>query len=255
VPLSRPAAGTGSGVPIAGSSALSFGAILSRFALAGLAAGAVSAVWSLLVTERALEPALAVEEARGGAHHEGPVSRPVQVLGGALGTLVAAVVLALVAAVVFALVRHRLPARTDFGRALVVGGIGFGVLALLPAVAVPANPPAVGDPATIGARTAVYFGVLAGGAVIALLVAAVVSLLRSRGAGAVGATIGGVVVGSLLVAALLLLRPAPDPVPADMPADVVWNFRLASLGQLAVLWTALALTAGALLDRRTRTRA
>jgi hypothetical protein len=40
-----------------------------------------------------------------------------------------------------------------------------------------------------------------------------------------------------------------------MPADVVWNFRLASLGQLAVLWTALALTAGALLDRRTRTRA
>ena len=254
MPLSRSAAGTD--LPVPRSAGLSFGGVLSRFALAGLAAGVMSAAWSLLVTERAIAPALAIEEARGGGHDEGPVSRPVQLLGGALGSVVAAVVLSLLAAVVFSLVRHRLPARTDFGRALVVGAIGFGVLALLPAVAIPANPPAVGDPATIGERTALYVGVLAGGAVVALLVAAAVSVLRSRGAGAVGATIGGVVVGVVLVGALLVLLPSsPDAIPADVPADVVWDFRLASLGQLTVLWLTLALVAGALLDRRTRTRA
>lgn len=230
----------------------SFATIAARFAMAGLAAGAVSAAWSLLVTERAIAPALAIETARGGAPGTVPVSRPVQLLGGALGTIVAALVLALLAAVVFAAVRHRLPARTEFGRVLEVGAIGFGVLALLPAIAVPANPPAVGDPATIGARTALYGGVLAAGAVIALLMATAVSALRGRGHDPVLPAVGGVVTGAVLVAALLVLLPSsPDTVPGDVPADVVWDFRLASLGQLAVLWTTLALTAGALLERRT----
>ncbi len=42
---------------------LSFGTLLSRFAAAGALAGALSAVWLLLVTERTIEPALAIEEA------------------------------------------------------------------------------------------------------------------------------------------------------------------------------------------------
>ena len=45
---------------------------------------------------------------------------------------------------------------------------------------------------------------------------------------------------------------APDTIAADVPAAVVWNFRLASLGQLAVLWAGLGLVSGWLLDRLVR---
>ncbi len=111
-------------------------------------AGALSGTWSLLITERAIEPALAIEEARsatGGGDAEEMFSRTTQVLGGLLGAVLAGLVLSLV----FAGIRHRLPARTDFGRMVLLGAIGFAVLGLLPALKIPANPPAVGEPGTV----------------------------------------------------------------------------------------------------------
>ena len=127
-----------------------FAQLLNHLTLAGLVAGVVAGLYSLLVTERAIEPALVLEEARaaaGHAHGEGELfSRGEQLFGGFLGTVLAGVVLAVVFAVVYGAVRHRLPGRTDFARVVLLAAFGFGVLALLPALKIPANPPAVGDP-------------------------------------------------------------------------------------------------------------
>ncbi|MFY1632079.1 CbtA family protein [Solwaraspora sp. WMMB335] len=49
-------------------------------------------------------------------------------------------------------------------------------------------------------------------------------------------------------ALLLAFWPATGvAVPADVPASLLWEFRLASLGQLAVLWTVLGVVLGLLL--------
>ncbi len=119
--------------------------------------------------------------AGGHEHGEELVSRGTQLVGGFLGTVVAAVVFSVVVAAVYAGVRHRLPGRTDVGRVAVLAAIGFGVFALLPALKMPANPPAVGDPDTVGTRTAIYIAVLGAGVVTALLVSALVGTLRARG--------------------------------------------------------------------------
>ncbi|MGY1642706.1 CbtA family protein [Geodermatophilus sp. SYSU D00703] len=233
-----------------------FGQLFSRLVLAGLLAGALAGVFSLLVTERAIAPALALEEARaaagGGGHEHGEelFSRGEQLVGGFLGTVLAGIVLAVVFAAVYGAVRHRLPGRTDFARVTLLAAIGFGVLALLPALKIPANPPAVGDPETVGTRTAIYGGVLLCGVVAVMLVCALVSALRSRGAGYPATVTAAVVATAVLLALLVVLVPGnPDTVAADVPAAVVWDYRLASLGQLAVLWTALGLAGGWLLDR------
>ncbi|MCO7222500.1 CbtA family protein [Klenkia sp. PcliD-1-E] len=234
-----------------------FAPVLGRFALAGVAAGAASGLWALAVTERAIAPALAVEEARGDGHEHGEelVSRGTQLVGGFLGTVVAAVVFSVVVAAVYAGVRHRLPGRTDVGRVAVLTAIGFGVFALLPAVKIPANPPAVGDPDTVGTRTAIYIAVLGAGVVTALLVSALVGTLRARGLHPSAVAAAAVLAGLALVVATVLLVPDnPDGIAADVPAAVVWDFRLASLGQLAVMWTTLGLVAGYLVDRLARRR-
>jgi predicted cobalt transporter CbtA len=235
-----------------------FGQLLGRLAAAGLIAGALAGVFSLLVTERAIAPALKVEQARAAAaespEHGGEVfGRGTQLLGGFLGTLLAGVVLAVVFAAVYGAVRHRLPGRTDFARVTLLAAIAFGILALLPALKIPANPPAVGDPDTVGTRTAIYGAVLLSGIVMAMLVSALVSFLGSRGVGTAATTTAAVATIAVLLALVLVLVPDnPDTIAADVPAAVVWNFRLASLGQLAVLWTALGLAGGWLLDRLTR---
>jgi predicted cobalt transporter CbtA len=209
------------------------------------------------VTERAITPALAIEQARtaaaGGQDHDQELfGRGTQLAGGFLGALLAGVLLAVVFAAVYAGVRHRLPGRTDFARVTLLAAIGFGVVALLPALKIPANPPAVGDPDTVGTRTAIYGAVLLCGIVAAMLVSALVGFLRSRGVGTAATTTAAVAAAAVMLALVLVLVPdSPDAIAADVPASVVWNFRLASLGQLTVLWTALGLAGGWLLDRLT----
>jgi len=234
-----------------------FGQLLGRLVLAGLVAGALAGVFSVLVTERAIAPALEIEQARAGAggqdHDPELFGRGTQLLGGFLGTLLAGAALAVVFAAVYGLVRHRLPGRTDFARVTLLAAIGFGVVALLPALKIPANPPAVGDPDTVGTRTAIYAAVLLSGIVLVMLVSALVSLLRSRGVTVAATTTAAAAATAVLLVLILLLVPdSPDTIAADVPAAVVWNFRLASLGQLAVLWTALGLAGGWWIDHLTR---
>lgn len=236
-----------------------FGPLFGRIVAAGALAGALAGGFSLLVTERAIAPALELEESRAaaeGAHEHGAemFGRGTQLFGGFLGTVAAGIVLAIVFAAVYGLVRHRLPGRNDVARTAILAAIGFGVLALLPALKIPANPPAVGDPDTVGTRTAIYGGVLLLGVITAMVVAAVVSAARSQGLGDAATAIIGTVTTAVLVGLILVFVPDnPDTIAADVSAAVVWNFRLASLAQLAVLWTTLGLAAGALLSRLGRT--
>ena len=243
---------TGMRSPASAGAEPTFTRLLGHLLLAGLVAGALTGAYSVLVTQPAMTPALAIEQARTGRHGQAEelVGRAGQVWGGVLGAVLAAVVFAVLLAVAYALLRHRLPARTDVGRLVLLAALGFGVFALLPALKIPANPPGVGDPATVTTRTGIYAAVLFSGLAIAVLVSGLVSLLGSREV-SVGATVtaAGAAVAALVAVVLVLVPGSPDAIPADVPADVVWDFRVASLGQLAVLWAALGSVGGWLVER------
>ncbi len=100
---------------------------------------------------------------------------------GAGTATVVGVLFGLVFAVVFARTRHRLPGVGDHARALWLAVIGFGVFVAMPALVIPANPPAVGEEGTVTERTLVYVLSI----LVALLVAGAVSaldrVLRVRG--------------------------------------------------------------------------
>ncbi|MGH6801179.1 MAG: CbtA family protein, partial [Methylocella sp.] len=120
---------------------------------------------------------------------------------------------------------------------------GFVAMGLVPELKYPANPPAIGAPETIGARTALYFAMLA----ISLLAMVLAATLAPHFAARLGSWNGALVSAAIFVAvaglAALALPPAGE-VPVNFPASVLWNFRLASIGARAVLWAALGLTFG-----------
>lgn len=235
-------------------STLTFGAILGRGLIAGAAAGVAAAVAGLLVVQPPLRAALAIEHSRTAgtaAHHEDMFSRPVQVFGGAVAAVAVGLALGAIFAVVFARWRHRLPAGTDFGRVVLLAAVGFGCLALLPAVKYPANPPGVGDPDTVTTRTVAYLSlIVAALAVTCLAFLARQRLVRRQMAGPQRTALVAVGLIAGYAALLALLPGRTDPVPTDLPADLLWRFRLASLAELAVLWTTLALTMGLLVSPR-----
>jgi predicted cobalt transporter CbtA len=250
---------TAPAVPSTETTPPSFGTLLRAGLLGGAGAGLVGALVSWLVVEVPIRSALAIEEAReaaaehgaAGHAHEELFTRNTQVIGGMLAVVLAGVVLGVVFAVVFARLRPELPGRTDFGRTLALALGGFVAVSLLPAIKYPANPPAVGDPDTVDTRTLYYISFLA--ASIALM--AVVFALRQRMPArwpASWATTAGILLAVAGYAVLLLLwPPTPDAIPAEVPAALIWQFRLSSLAELAALWVTLGFVSGLVLERRT----
>jgi predicted cobalt transporter CbtA len=232
-----------------------FSHLLRHGALAGAAAGVSAAFVLWLVVEPVIRRALAVEDARPSHEHahEELVTRGQQVVAGILTAGIVGVLFGVAFAVVFARARHRLPGRTDQGRVAVLAVIGYAVFVLLPALTVPANPPSVGDPDTVTRRTLLYLLTILVGALLAGLLFAVDRWLGGRvGRDAVRRT-AVVLLGAAAVTALLAAMPAPDPIPGDVPAALIWDFRMASLAQLAAMWGALGLVFGLLVDREEAT--
>jgi len=222
---------------------------LRRGLAAGLLAGLLAGLFAFLVGEPQLDRAIALEEAS--AHHEEIFSRSTQKAGllfvtGLSGTFVGGLF-----GLAFAYFRGRLNAGSDWGRSLSLAASIFSGAVLIPFLKYPANPPTVGDPATIGARTAAYFA-LVGLSLLAVLASWHASgLLKGRG---VSQPVRHVTVGLGLVAvvAVLFVSLPAAASPGDFPAGLLWSFRISSLGTQLVLWTGLGVVFGALCERANR---
>ena len=210
------------------------GSFIRRGVVAGLAGGAASALFLLLVGERTIGDAIRLEEKHGGGGQE-LFTRGTQVFGGALGVILVSVALGVVFAITFAAVRHRLPGRNDWQRSIVWAATAFVLVYLVPFVKYPPNPPAVGDPETIDERTILYFVVVAwsiGAAFLAVRLG--VWLRRRQYTDPVRQSTVAVTWIVLVAIGFMMLPGSPDAVTA--PATLIWRFRIASAGGALVLW-------------------
>lgn len=196
------------------------------------------------------EPAAAEGHSHGG--EEELVSRSTQAgLGLLTGTLVYGAAIGGIFALVFAFALGRVGPLSPRATAVLLALGGFLAIVLVPGLKYPANPPAVGDGATIGFRTQMFFLMLA--ASLVALTGAV--LLARRLAARYGAWNGIVAAALAYVAVVALVQtalPTINEVPADFSASLLWEFRIATLGIQAVLWATLGLVFGPLAERSLR---
>jgi hypothetical protein len=120
-------------------------------------------------------------------------------------------------------------------------------VALVPFLKYPANPPAVGNAETIGARTSDYFAFL----LLSLLAAVLATVLATRLSARSGAY-AGVLAGAALYLVVVVVAghvlPTVNEVD-DFPADTLWYFRRASLITLATMWAVLGVALTGLVGR------
>jgi predicted cobalt transporter CbtA len=223
---------------------------LIRGLLAGLFAGLLAFGVAYVVGEPSVNAAIAIEES---AHGGGElVPRSLQSTVGLLtGTTVAGVTLGGLVGVLSALALGRLGRLGVRGVSLSLASMGFVSVSLLPFVAYPPNPPAVGHPETIGTRTELYF-ILVAISIIAAVTAVVVGHRLAARWGAWYATLSAVVGYLLVTLTAIALLPSYSEVPADFPATVLYEFRVASLVTQLALWATLGVTLGELLYRLQR---
>ena len=146
---------------------------------------------------------------------EGLVSREVQ---STAGLLTAVVVYGAALGGLFALAFAFLYGRVgDIGPrmlALLLAAAAFAALYYVPSLKYPANPPAVGDGATIGLRTGLFFLMIAISVGELVFAAAFAKRLASKMSG-LNAALAGAALFLAIIAIALLLLPDINEVPAD----------------------------------------
>jgi hypothetical protein len=218
--------------------------------LIGALSGLAGAVFHSVATEPRIDEAIALEEAAAAAapadpsagHSDGDevsVSRNDQkgaglfaafaLTGAAFGLFLGITSLSL-----------RTTTGGPFRRVWVSGAVLAGAITVAPWLKYPPNPPAVGDPDTVGERERLYVLMI----VLAALLLAGLAHLSARlrtAAWPDDRRIGALVaVGAVAFGALFALLPAsPDAV--GVPANLVWQFRLNSLTGNLLVWTLLTL--------------
>lgn len=232
--------------------------LLVRGMIAGLIAGLVYAVFAYVFGEPALVGGLGYEDQVAAASGEPPgvelVSRGVQAtVGLAVAAAVYGVAIGGIFALVYAAVYGRVGRLSPRATAAVLALVGFVVVYAVPFMKYPSNPPASSIDTTIADRTGLYvvmvlFSVVLASAAVALG-RRLVAQLEAWNATLVAA--GAYIVSVGIVG---FLMPRVSETPADFPATVVYDFRLASLGGQLVLWACLGLVFGALVDGSSRRR-
>ncbi|BBX00204.1 cobalt transporter [Mycolicibacterium moriokaense] len=248
--------------------------IIWRGLLAGALAGVLSFIFSRIFIEPTIEKAIDYEDGIGearealsgaaaGHDHGGDgafegFTRAVQMnIGMGLGVLLFSVAIGALFAVVFAVAYGRVG---DVSARLLSLYVAAGMLVslfIVPALKYPPSPPALSLDETIQQRTLLYLLMVALSA--ALFVAAV--YLGRRLSDRLGAWNAALVAaGSYIVATavLMLVLPAIEETPGPLlddagtivyegfPADVLYDFRLFSLGNQVVIYATIGLAFGAM---------
>lgn len=224
------------------------GKLLWRGMLAGIIAALLATLFARAFAEPQIDLAIAYEAAHA-AHHAGAdevelVSRETQKGFGLLTALALyGAAVGGIFALTFAYGYGRIAQIGPRSFALVMAALAFVLIVVVPGIKYPQTPPAVGQHETVGLRTAAYFAMIALSVCAALIAGrlrtVLVRSLRGFDAGLLA------VAGYVAVVALgALLLPAIDEVPADFPAGLLWNFRLASLGSQLLLWMTIGILFG-----------
>jgi predicted cobalt transporter CbtA len=225
------------------------GVVMRAALVAGLLAGLVAAAFHFFFTEPFIERAIVLETLRHqaeGTYEEPMVSRGAQQVGLFVGFLVYGLTWSLLFGGIYHVVQRWMPAWSTPKRGLLLAGLSYWAVALLPSLKYPANPPGIGDPDTITYRQILYVSLL-GLSVAGTAVAVGLGRALQRGVWPILGLLG------LVSAAMYVLLPAnPDRV--ELPADLL-AFRALSLGGLTLFWGVLGLVFGLLLRRQTEPRA
>lgn len=227
--------------------------LLVRGMLVGLGAGLLAFVVAYLLGEPSIRDAIAIEERLAAAAGEPPgeelVSRGMQeTLGLLTGTVLVGIAIGGLFSLVFAWAYGRIGAIGPRVTAGVLALGAFVTITLVPFVKYAPNPPTVGSTDTIDRRTLLFAAMI----VLSLVAAVAAGRVRRAVVERAGGWTAGIAAAATfvgLIAVAYLVMPAGNATPEAFPADLMWEFRLASFAIHATMWAAIGLGFGAVAER------
>ena len=157
------------------------------------------------------------------------------ILGMALGSLLG---------IVFAFGRKIIPG-SNIRKALVLSGIIWLVIFMIPAIKYPANPPTVGDPDTINYRQYLFISFILISGFTALGLSLLYTKMKAKSS--LKFLTITTIYTIIMIDAFIFVPPNPDKITA--PMDLVNGFRIMSMLTMTVFWVVLGITFGLIWDK------
>lgn len=130
-------------------------------------------------------------------------------------------------------------------KALVLSGVIWLVIFMIPAIKYPANPPSVGSPDTINYRDSLFVSFILISGFTALGLTILYSKWNSKTS--LKFIVVSVIYGVVMVGAFIAVPPNPDKITA--PMDLVIGFRIITITTMTMFWIILGTIFGLLWER------
>ncbi|MEK9681878.1 MAG: CbtA family protein [Nitrosopumilus sp.] len=215
--------------------------------LSGAFAGLIHGTVNFAIVEPYLDQAIGIENQNlfeSGAEEDSPEfwveyegyrtwQKSGQILAGViLGTSVGALF-----GIVFALSRNALPGNNDVKKSLILAGVMWLTLYIIPFLKYPANPPTVGDGETVVLRSILYLSFIAISGISAIGFYQLSKKLKNN-----KKLLALVGYGVFISAVFFVMPENPDEITA--PMDLVYEFRFMSVLGVTSFWASIGIILG-----------
>jgi len=158
------------------------------------------------------------------------------ILGMAFGSLLG---------IVFVFGRKTLPGSNNIKKAIILSGIIWLVIFMIPAIKYPPNPPTVGDPDTINYRQYLFISFIVISGLSALGLSIIYKNIKTNPL--LKLIIISIIYAVVMIAAFIVVPPSQDKITA--PMNLVNGFRISSMFTMGIFWIILGFTFGLIWDK------
>jgi len=162
------------------------------------------------------------------------------------GAIMLGVLYSIIFTFVYTIVQHRIPVKNAEFKGLILALNGFLVAVLVPSLYLPPNPPGIETSLSVMTRQSIFLAIIIAGILASIAFWMIYSRLSSKYNLMSGLLIGAFAFVTIIIT-VFLLAPSNSNMPS-VPSDLLWKYRVESLGAMLAFWAIMGVMVNNMLD-------
>ena len=162
------------------------------------------------------------------------------------GAIMLGILYSIIFTFVYTMVQHSIPVKNTQFKGLILALNGFLVAVLIPSLYLPPNPPGIETSLPVMTRQSIFLAIIIAGILASIAFWMIYSRLSRKYNPMSGLSIGAFVFVAIIITAFLLV-PSNSNI-SSIPSDLLWKYRVESLGAMFAFWATMGVMVNTMLD-------
>ncbi len=162
------------------------------------------------------------------------------------GAIMLGILYSIIFTFVYTIVQDRIPVKNTQFKGIILALNGFLVAVLIPSLYLPPNPPGIETSLPVMTRQSIFFAIIIAGILASIIFWVIYSHLSRKYGPMSGLSTGAFAFVAIIITAFLLV-PSNSNIPS-VPSDLLWKYRVESLGAMFAFWAIMGVMVNRMLD-------